>query len=282
MGRPELGALIGHNADMTMQPSPAPRQGMKRFGIGVLLAGLLLGIAGVIALVIAIVVIVKQTSGPTMDTPVDRAMSFEHGRYDIYVLDPDARQIRTGPSSSRVVPGPAASNLSPSDVRITAPDGSEVPVDRVSSLDTVVKGPRIYVAALTFDAAAKGTYQVQIAPERETTVMVARASVTNWVFFAAIGAILLGGALFMVGLVILVIRAVGNRSVRLPVAVPAAAMMAPPGWYPNPDDPSGSGPRWWDGQRWAPAAPVAPAAPPAAQPLGQPGDHDANQARPDV
>lgn len=64
---------------------------------------------------------------------------------------------------------------------------------------------------------------------------------------AVAGSIAVGALFVMFGIPWAVRRFAGDD---------AATGLPPPGWYPDPADPSGS--RWWDGRAWGPPAAPAP------------------------
>ncbi|MDQ6615291.1 MAG: hypothetical protein M3083_11225 [Actinomycetota bacterium] len=55
-----------------------------------------------------------------------------------------------------------APDLEPNQVKVTGPDGSQLPVERVKVHQTITKGSRIYTAAVQFDVHSPGAYTIRV------------------------------------------------------------------------------------------------------------------------
>jgi hypothetical protein len=141
-----------------------------------------------------------------------------------------------------------APTLTPSEVTVTAPDGSELEVRFVTVNETITKGSRIYTAVVQFKAASSGSYTVRVqTPGSE--VIIARSlgeTFRGILGLVAVGSV--GGVLIAAGVILLIVGYVRrNRADHLRLSHRSASP-TPAGWYL---DPSQSGRlRWWEGTRW--------------------------------
>jgi Protein of unknown function (DUF2510) len=199
--------------------------------------------------------VVRTVNAPAVVLPTDIQRDLDAADYDVY----QRTGTRSGNGFTFTEDGPVT--LTPSDVVVTAPDGSRVPVRLSSGNETLTRGSQIFTSAARFTVSSPGSYDIRIrrpglgdgiqAADGDQAIVaksfgsVARSAV-RWVVV-----IILGGMLGLGAIVLFIIAFVRGRRQGTPVAAPAyaAAPVAPPaGWYP---DPSGqSAHRWWDGNRW--------------------------------
>jgi hypothetical protein len=216
--------------------APKPPGPSLRLSITLMIVGAALAIPTFVA---GIVPIVRAVRSPIrFEVPGRAHMHLEHGDYMVY-------EDRGASSFGNAFSQDDSVTITPTDVTVTAPSGEPVDVfERGSVLEIMNVEGRHYVGAVRFTAPTAGEYVVGVNATTAGHVLVARplGSVARgsigW--FALTG---LGGLLFIVGVVLLIVGAVRRSGSRAP-----AFASAPPAWYP---DPSGSG-RWryWDGSRW--------------------------------
>jgi hypothetical protein len=160
--------------------------------------GVVIGIASVIAIVVPLV---GTFTSPVYTVPGDFQLHLKHARYTVY----QHSGTRSGFGSRRDA---FLNQIPPSSVRVTAPDGSLVPLSFDDNGETITRGSAIYSGSLVFDAPAGGTYDIRFDNTSTTTVIIARSirdairSVIVWFGTAA-----LGGILLVTGLVLLIVGA---------------------------------------------------------------------------
>jgi hypothetical protein len=226
-------------------PGPRLVTSLVIMGIGIVIA-----VASVIAIAIPLV---GAFTSPSYIVPGDLHLHLHHTRYTVYQ--------RTGTKSAfgSVKSDPSSVRLDPSELLVTASDGSRVPVSSDDNIETLTRGSSVYSGSLQFDAPAGGDYFLSFANTSSTTVVVAR-SLTDALHGAltwfAVGA--LGGALLIGGGVMLIVGATRRgRAKRAPYGgwgPPPQWGYPPPQWGPGPPPPLGAAP--------PPGAPPGPWVPP--------------------
>ncbi len=215
--------------------------------IGVL--GIVVAMTGVVTL---IRVVIDVFDAPTHRIPGTVLVHLGAGDYVIYEHNRRADLYDSFGSSRRFIV-----TIDPSNVRITGPRGSDIPIDTSPSDATLTKGSDRFVSALGFRASTDGTYTLRFDPAESSEVMVQRTfgdqvrHNLGWIL-AVVG----GGLAVVAGVILLVVGIIRRNSARRtaiaatvpapPVFVPAP--LPPPAWHP---DPSGEHRlRYWDGAQW--------------------------------
>ncbi len=227
-----------------------------RTAIPVIVLGLVLGIAGAVALGAAFWDVI---TGPRYTVPGIVSIHLDSGTHVVFE--------QTGPTVSfgRVdVNRLDAVSIEPNQVTVTAPDGSRLRVRRSDRGESIDRNSEHYVAAVEFIAPRAGTYRLQFrtAPARVVIQKplgdVVRDNV-GWIIATAGG-----GLLFLGGIVLLIVglarRSSARRAATLryapvgtspPMPAPTAPptpVVAPAGWFPDPHGQRRL--RYWDGTIW--------------------------------
>jgi len=217
-------------------PGPSLRLSLVLVVIGTLLA--------VPSFVIGIAPIVRLQNSGTFTAPGTDSRHLGAGQYFLYE---DVGNAGLGFSTS----GDDRVTIAPSDVSVTSADHVPLTISEPTTIESMPFGGRRFRTAVAFTTPAAGEYLISVRTRdgRTHKLLVARSfshiirSVLVWFAIAGIG-----GIIFLVGIVLLIVGAVRRGRVqRAAVYAPAAY---PAGWYPDPD-PQGAG-RWryWDGTRW--------------------------------
>lgn len=213
-----------------------------RTAVVVALIGLLAAVPGIVGVV--------HTFGDVLSSPayqVPATLRLDLGSGDYTIYQRSGTRDSYGPLT---VTRGADVELTPADVQITAPDGSDVPVAPRAANETITTGTTEYVSALRFRADRAGRYTIRIESPAPTAVKVQRPLVAQlrrslpW-----LGLVGLGGLLVVTGTVLFVVGALRRNADRRRAAVVATAPPLPPAaWYPDPDGRHRW--RWWDGHTW--------------------------------
>jgi hypothetical protein len=166
-------------------------------------------IIGAVGLIVAIVSAVLVTiplvgtfTSTVYDVPADLHVHLHDARYNVYQ--------RSGTSSGfgGIDRDSSVLRIPPSEVSVTAPDGTAVPVSYVSSSERITRGSAVYSSSLEFDAPLNGDYEIRFTNVVPTRVIIVRSiadalrSVGIWIGTGA-----LGGLLLVLGIVMLIVGA---------------------------------------------------------------------------
>lgn len=236
-----------------------PRRGLIWWGAGLMVLGVLLGVAGGALFVrSAGASLIETFTTPVRVTPVDVTLELDEGTYVIY--EATSQGHSAGPITTTEGGGVT---IAPDDVTVLNGAGEELTIEGQRYDETVDRGDVTFTGAARFTVDDAGPHRIQVDGAGQQ-VLVAPGLVGSFGRAVAwMGIIGVGALLGIVGLLLLIIGLVrGSKSSTAkgaPAApgaqvVPVPAVSAPsaptiqPGWY---DDPQGLARlRWWDGQQW--------------------------------
>lgn len=212
-----------------IEQTPPAAPGKKPSGLvwaGAILI-VLSSIGGVFSLVRMLSPAFDAINSPTMSVPGSQSFTLEDGTYTLYE--------RTGRSTGGFPTGSSGlTSVSPSQITVTSPSGSTVPVVGVSYSETLDDGAVKYTGVGQFRAASAGSYRIDIRSETSTQVKVGPSvlslgeEIVVWIF-ALMGA----GILFFVGVVLLIVglvrRSRAGKAGRGPTG-PGGPGYGPPGY----------------------------------------------------
>lgn len=207
----------------------------KLIAIVLIVAGVALGTYCAVKAADSVVNAFEATS--PIPTPADVRRHFGEGTYVVY---------------ERATNG--FTTIDPSRVVVVSDDGSSVPVDRLDYDETRTIGSRVYTAVVSFSTPHAGWYTISVRTDGRGEIVIGRSIVdTLTSALPWVGGVIVGIAMLAGGLVVLLVRPRRERRAGAPVApvvqVAAPAAVAPPGWYPDPADPTRR--RYWNGTDWS-------------------------------
>jgi hypothetical protein len=185
--------------------------------------GVALGVLSVVMVTLPLLRLVRDA--PSVTTPGSVTVYLHKGLYKVF--EP------TGTATAGPVPGVSSSGvtaISANDVNVSGPDGHPIPVSDSRADEGITRGRRHYSSAVAFRVSAPGAYTVRIAAARGDALISrsladAVRSRVGWV-----AAIPVGGLLFLIGLVLLVVgivRRSKKRKAALSGYPPPGSPMAP-------------------------------------------------------
>jgi hypothetical protein len=241
---------------VTQSPYPAPPVRSRPPGPRLLTSfivmgvGIVLGIAAVVAIVITFA---SAFTSPVYEAPGAYRIHLHDAKYTVYQHTETRSVFGSVQRDSPLV------RILPAYLTLTAPDGSLVPVTLTSDNETLTRNHDVYQGTLVFHAPVNGDYLMRFNNPSPTTVIVSRSIIDRlrgvWPWFG-VGA--LGGLLFIVGLVLLIVGATrrgrAKRAMYAGWGGPPGQWGPPPAqWGPPPQ------PQWGPpAQQWAPPPPPAP------------------------
>jgi hypothetical protein len=190
---------------MTQNPMPVPPAAPRTVGPG-LAVSLIIGAVGLVVAIVSAVLITIPLVGTFTSTvytvPGDLHLHLHDARYTVYQ--------RSGTSSGLggIDRDTSVLQIGPSQVLVTAPDGSRVPVSYESSSERITRGRGVYSSSLEFDAPVNGEYEIQFTNAVPSRVIIVRSiadairAVGVWIGTGA-----LGGLVFVLGIIMLVVGA---------------------------------------------------------------------------
>jgi hypothetical protein len=209
--------------------------------LAVLIVGALIAIP---ALVVLVVHAVHAINPPSVTTPGTTDLQLGTGTWYLF-----ERTGETSGGAGFTFNQNNATTLDPGQVTITGPDGTALPATFVSDHETITKGSRIYTAALQFHVPTAGRFTIQLNTSGPGVVLIARP-LTHTFRALAVPFVLtgFGGAVAVVGLVLLIVGSVRRSRVERPAMATPSTPFTPPGWYPDPQRTGAQ--RYWDGRMW--------------------------------
>lgn len=183
------------------KPPASPARGGK----GALITGAVLLAVGIVAIVLGIVVVggtTKELSGTQIGAPQTAPATFTSPlkaftAYGVYASDADGGKVQ------------------PSDITVTDSKGNPITVNKSVANATAVSGGKTFTEAAIFDTGTSDTFTIKVATSG-AVVAVAPSVSTVSQGFAWFAAVILGGLLALVGIILLVLglvqRATSSKS----------------------------------------------------------------------
>ncbi|HEX9315523.1 MAG TPA: hypothetical protein VN986_03205 [Actinomycetota bacterium] len=192
--------------DVPPQGSPKPTPSLS-LAIGLMVLGAALGVLSVVMVTLPLLRLVRDA--PSVTTPGSVTLSLHKGLYKVF--EP------TGTATAGPAPGVSSDGvtaISTTDVNVSGPDNRPIPVSDSRADEIITRGRRHYSSAVAFRVSTPGGYTVRIAAARGDALISrsladAVRSRVGWV-----AGIPVGGLLFLIGLVLLVVRIVRRSRAR--------------------------------------------------------------------
>jgi hypothetical protein len=227
-------------ADPAVQAAPRQPGPALWLSIVVIVLGVVLVVVGTAE---GVASLVREITSSVYVTPADITKHLDAGTYEIFAAENQGAV------------------LGPSDVIVTGPGGTPIPVTGVGSVsESINHGSSSYLAEAKFHAPTSGYYRIMVGGPNGVHILVSN-SFGDLVRHAALWFVLLGIGLLIgaAGVVMLIAGAVRRRRARnaamgaqygrpYPMQYAGVPAGPPPGWYADPSIPGTR--RWWDGVRW--------------------------------
>lgn len=192
--------------DLTGAPALPPLRGK-----GTLITGAVLLILGLVGIILGIVMTASAATslltqiGTPQTSPASFVRQLDGGTtYGIYEETAGGRGT---------VDDPFLGNVQPGDITVTGPSGPVVVSGTGSSVNTVGDGTQLFAEIATFDPPTSGTYTIEITTAG-SLVAVAPSLSSAAKGLAWIAAIVIGGLIALLGVILLIVGAVQRSSSR--------------------------------------------------------------------
>jgi hypothetical protein len=190
--------------------------------------GTALGVLSVVMVTLPLLRLVKDA--PSMTTPGSVTLHLNKGLYKVFEYTGTA----AAGTPLRSLP-PAVTTIHASDVNVGGPGGGAIPVSNADPTETITRGHRHSTSAVAFRVSTPGDYTVRIAGARGEVVIARSLADAVRSRVAWVAGIPIGGLLFLVGLVLLIVAIVRrskDRKAEISGYPPPGHPPAP--WPPQP------------------------------------------------
>jgi hypothetical protein len=194
--------------DIPAQGTPRPTPSLS-LAIGLMVLGAAFGVLSVVMVTLPLLRLVRDA--PSVTTPGSVTLELHKGLYKVFEATGTAT---AGPAPGASVSSSGGATISATDVNVSGPDGRPVPVSDSRADEGITRGRRHYSSAVAFRASTPGSYTVRIAAARGDALIsrsLADAVRTRVGWLAGIP---VGGLLFLVGLVLLVVGVLRRSKAR--------------------------------------------------------------------